>query len=270
MYLKYEIWGRGNLYKSWLLPQWRDKIQLFFFSWELVTRTCHVSARMCFGSLRLKLTDQIHGVSCTCRGRDRCTSALHDAEFVCLASKLSPSALDWERQDFLRVQNKGCVVWERSDNVAINVSICCQYKMIVCVPISSFSSPNTGKTRTKWSEFSEGPPRSSGAGALALCGEAEGSGLNKSGEELAPGDPRAAPYCLQGGCWGDSPQWCMVGGWGTSRHSLKQGMFTLGKMRNFVSMRTVKPGSRLLREIVQLEVIQIVFDCSLLKHTNNL
>lgn len=176
MYLKYKIWGRGNLYKSshdWFFNG-EIKFCLFcvFFSWKLVTRTHHVSARMCFGSLRLTLTDQLHGVSCTCRGRGRdgCTSALHDAEFVCLVSKLTPSALDRERQDFLNVQNKEYVVWERNDDVAINVSICCQYKMIICTPVSSFSSPNTGKTQTKWSEFSEGPRRSSGAGALALWG----------------------------------------------------------------------------------------------------
>lgn len=38
-----------------------------FFSQEQITRTHHVSARMCFIRLRLKLTDQVHGVSCVCR-----------------------------------------------------------------------------------------------------------------------------------------------------------------------------------------------------------
>lgn len=52
-----------------------------------------------------------------------------------------------------------------------------------------------------------------------------------------------------------------------SRHILKQEMCRLGK-RNFISMRPVKLQSRLPREIVQIEDLQIVFVCSLLKHTN--
>lgn len=142
---------------------------------------------MCFGSLRVKLTGRVHGVSCICRGRARCTSAFHNAEFVCLVRKLTQSALEWEYQDFPHVQCKGYVDWERNDDGAINVSICRQCKMFTYMPMSSFSSPNTRKTGTNWSEFSGGPPKSWGAGAFALCGEAEGARLNKSGEELAPG-----------------------------------------------------------------------------------
>lgn len=94
IYLKDEIQGRGNLCKSSHDYSLDGERKFWFFSWELVTRTHHVSARMCFGSLRVKLTGQVHGVSYIYRGRTRCTSAFHNAEFVCLVSKLTQSALE--------------------------------------------------------------------------------------------------------------------------------------------------------------------------------
>ena len=57
--------------------------------------------------------------------------------------------------------------------------------------VSSFQPPNR-KTSINWSRFGRGPPRLSGAGALALCGDAEGAGLVQPGEEMACGDLRTA------------------------------------------------------------------------------
>lgn len=54
-----------------------------------------------------------------------------------------------------------------------------------------------------------------GAGALALCGEAEGLGLVPLAEEMAVEDLTAAAQCLQGGQQGDRAVVCgrrMTGG----------------------------------------------------------
>lgn len=144
--------------------------------------------------------------------------------------------------------------------------------MITYVPVSSFNSPNTRKTQTNGSKFGGGLPSLSGAGALALCGEAEGAGLSKSEEELAPGDPGAASLVSASAGRVLRRPFTVVHGGAVrdSRHHLKQEMFRLDKRRSFISRRTVKLWSRLPREVVQIKDIQMVFDCSPSEHGNYL
>lgn len=134
--------------------------------------------------------------------------------------------------------------------------------------MSGFNSPNTRKTQTNGRKFGGGPPSSSGAGALALCGEAAGAGLSKSAGELAPGDPGAASLVsASAGSVLRRPFTVVHGGAvRDSRRRLKQEMFRLDKRRSFSSRRAVKLWSRLPREVVQIEDIQMVFDCSPSKH----
>ena len=103
-----------------------------------------------------------------------------------------------------------------------------------------------------------------------MCGEADRAGLNKSGEEWSPGDLRAASLGSAGRVLRRPFTVVHSVGIRDSRHSLKREMVRLDKRRNFISMRAVKPRSRLPREVVQIEDIQMVFDCSPLKHTNYL
>lgn len=193
---------------------------------------------MCFGSLRDKLTGWVHGVSCICRGRARCTSAFHNAEFVCLVSKLTQSALEWEYQDFPHVQCKGYVDWERNDDGAINVSICRQCKMFTYMPMSSFSSPNTRQGQTRASSV-EGLQNHEGLERLPCVERLRELGWTSQEKSWLQGER----------CWG---HFTVVHSRGIrdSRHSLKQEMFRLDDRRNFISMRSMKLRSRLPGEVI--------------------
>lgn len=58
-----------------IVPSMKRENSIFFFPQEQIIRTRHVSARKCFVRLRLKLTDQVQGVSCVCRSRARCINS---------------------------------------------------------------------------------------------------------------------------------------------------------------------------------------------------
>lgn len=67
----------------------RENSIFFFFLQEQITRTRHVSARVCFVRLRLKLTDQVVSA-----GAELVALVLHNAEFVFLVRKLTQSVLE--------------------------------------------------------------------------------------------------------------------------------------------------------------------------------
>lgn len=61
----------------------------FFFPKKQITRTRHVSARVCFVRLGLKLTDQVVSA-----GAELGALVLHTAAFVFLVRKLTQSVLE--------------------------------------------------------------------------------------------------------------------------------------------------------------------------------
>lgn len=104
------------------------------------------------------------------------------------------------------------------------------------------------------------------AGACALCGDAQGIGLSKSGGRVISRRPKAASLLSAGKVLRHFTV-MHLGGIRGSRCSLKQEMFRLDKRRKFISMGTVKPRSKMPRGAVQIEGIQIVLGCRPLKHS---
>lgn len=82
--------------------------------------------------------------------------------------------------------------------MATNVFICCRYKIIAYVSVSNFNFPNTRKTQTNG--FRGGLPGSPVAGPCAVCGEAEGAQLSKSGGNVVFRGPKSclSPVCREG------------------------------------------------------------------------
>lgn len=88
--MKDNIQGERNLYKSSHDCSLNEERKFyFFFLQEQITRTRHVSARVCFVRLRLKLTDQVVPA-----GAELGALVLHNAEFVFLVRKLTHSVLE--------------------------------------------------------------------------------------------------------------------------------------------------------------------------------
>lgn len=68
--------------------------------------------------------------------------------------------------------------------------------MIAYVSVSNFNFPNTRKTQTN--EFRGGLPGSPVAGPRAVCREAEGARLNKSGGSFVFRGPKSClPVCRE-------------------------------------------------------------------------
>lgn len=104
--------------------------------------------------------------------------------------------------------------------------------MIAYISVSNFNFPNIRKTQTN--EF-RGLPGSPVAGACALCGDAEGAGLSKSGGRAVSRGPKAASLLSAGKVLRRHFTMVHLGGIRGRRCRLKQETFGLDKRRNFIS-----------------------------------
>lgn len=88
--------------------------------------------------------------------------------------------------------------------------------MVAYISVSNFNFSNIRKTQT--SEFRGGLPGSPVAGARALCGEAEGAGLNKPGGRVISRGPKG---CLPTVCRAGVEETLQNGAsWGNKRQQV--------------------------------------------------
>lgn len=109
---------------SWLFPQWREKILVFFLRSRLPEHAMSLQGCVLLGSGSSSRTKCMESV--VSAGAELGPLVLHNAEFVFLVRKFTQSVIEWNCQGFLHIQGKGYISWERNDDRATSVFTCCQ------------------------------------------------------------------------------------------------------------------------------------------------